>query len=403
MSWQDDIENKIFEIITGDGRSYKPKWKNAVKSIDYNASIFDFVNVTGSYVDRRKPKARRFDLEFYFDGKDAITMGNNFEISARDNRRWLVKHPFYGDINCQPLSLNQDNTLLNCSAFKVPVVETLLQGWPKSEIVITDEMLSLVESISENMASELSSTGINKAASQELISNISNDVTEKLSDDSAMSRFKKLVSESISYMDNIEFNAVEAIRGIQSVLLFPATISTTVMDRLRILNEALTSLIDNFEGTFKSKKHIESNGAVLLAGMYYAPVVNITSDYQKRKDVYDVLKFMSDAHSRYMNFIDSVLTERADSDTSYVPSFTAMNDLDKLVNLCIAKLFEVAFDAKQERTFILDKDSNPIILTHRFYGLDGEDKNLDRFIAENSIGLNEMLNIRKGRKVVYYV
>jgi hypothetical protein len=71
--------------------------------------------------------------------------------------------------------------------------------------------------------------------------------------------------------------------------------------------------------------------------------------------------------------------------------------------LNISNLYSIAFAAKQEREYVLDKDSNPILLTHKFYGLDKNDVNLEKFISTNDIGLTEILNIRKGRKIVYYV
>ncbi len=46
---------------------------------------------------------------------------------------------------------------------------------------------------------------------------------------------------------------------------------------------------------------------------------------------------------------------------------------------------------------------NVILLSHKFYGSDENDDNLQKFIDTNNIGLNELLNISKGRKVIYYI
>jgi len=51
----------------------------------------------------------------------------------------------------------------------------------------------------------------------------------------------------------------------------------------------------------------------------------------------------------------------------------------------------------------LSSYSNAIILTHRFYDLEETDQNLENFINQNQIGINEMLEIKTGRKVIYYV
>jgi hypothetical protein len=44
-----------------------------------------------------------------------------------------------------------------------------------------------------------------------------------------------------------------------------------------------------------------------------------------------------------------------------------------------------------------------INITHRFYGLDLADENITRIIDSNNIGINEILEVKKGRKIVYYV
>jgi hypothetical protein len=96
-------------------------------------------------------------------------------------------------------------------------------------------------------------------------------------------------------------------------------------------------------------------------------------------------------------------TKRADSGDSYTPNFESVNSLDELIHTTLSSLYSVAFGAKQEHSIILEKDSNPIILTHRFYGLDSDDVKLNNFIEENNLSMSELLNIRKGKKIIYYV
>ena len=80
-----------------------------------------------------------------------------------------------------------------------------------------------------------------------------------------------------------------------------------------------------------------------------------------------------------------------------------MSQLTGVVNYAISQLFIIALGAQQERIILLGEDSNVINLTHRFYGLDSEDLNIDKFMRNNDIGISEMLQIEKGRKIKYYV
>lgn len=65
MSWKDRLENTVFMITTGDGKVFRPLWKSGETSKEFNATTFDFINVEGSKIDRKKVKARKFPLTFW--------------------------------------------------------------------------------------------------------------------------------------------------------------------------------------------------------------------------------------------------------------------------------------------------------------------------------------------------
>jgi len=56
----------------------------------------------------------------------------------------------------------------------------------------------------------------------------------------------------------------------------------------------------------------------------------------------------------------------------------------------------------KKEVLFLEKDSNLIVLTHRFLGL-ASDENLEIFKRINKIGLSETYRIKKGRLITYYI
>ena len=77
MSWQDDIKNIPFEIVTGDGK----KWElllipGYVKNVEYNGTQYDFIERAGSLFARRLPRGRSYPLEFAFKGEDNVKTAN---------------------------------------------------------------------------------------------------------------------------------------------------------------------------------------------------------------------------------------------------------------------------------------------------------------------------------------
>jgi hypothetical protein len=401
MSWIDDIENISLTIITGDGKSWEPKWKNASKEVEYNASVFEFVNVEGSLVLRQKPKGRKFELELYFDGENAVTIGNSFEQSARDSRIWTIKHPFYGDFKCQPLNLKQDNSGLNVSKFSITVIETITDAYPKPSVVFVDEIESQLVITNEAQAQAFNnSKELEKVSLQNNVETLDTYLSKIIKTGEELKEFKTAVSDAVIEITNVTSSGLTILRAIQSIINYPATIEQTIEARFTALKEAFNTIIDTFTG---NKNQFEAVAGGLVAAMYVASSTNITDDYDTRVLVFNQQDKLSEVYNEYVTYLDSLQTDRADSDDSYIPSFDGLNELNKLAGLTMSNLYDIAFSAKQEREYTLDKDSNPILLTHKFYGLDKKDVNLSKFIKTNNIGLNELLNIVKGRKIIYYV
>ena len=50
----------------------------------------------------------------------------------------------------------------------------------------------------------------------------------------------------------------------------------------------------------------------------------------------------------------------------------------------------------------MTSDTNLIVLTHKYFGLDADDKNILAFKETNNIKNNELFKIPKGRVIKYY-
>jgi hypothetical protein len=410
MSWQDDLQDSVFEIVTGDGRSYFPKWRNAIKVNDYNVTVYDFIDVQGSYVDRKEARGRRFALEFYFDGENAVAEGNNFEISARDKRKWLLKHPFYGDIYCQPLGMLQDNSTLNVSKFIGEVIETIGEGYPKYENQFEDIIVQQHESTNELQAEAFAvADDYNRNALEDVAERLDTIFEAIMDDENQLNEFKAEVDGAVRDITNVLSSATNIVGSLQDLINYPATIVQTIEARFGAFTESLEMLIDNITGIELSsrsttqKTQFEILAGSIIAAQMLSSVSNIEDGYKTRSDVIDIQERLLANYDSYLEIVEANQTARSDTPDTYMPDFDSLNALASLTGVTLANLYTIAFAAKQERAYVLGKDSNAILLTHKFYGLDLADENLEYFINTNDIGLNEILNIEKGRQVIYYV
>ncbi len=127
------------------------------------------------------------------------------------------------------------------------------------------------------------------------------------------------------------------------------------------------------------------------------------SDSLSASDILAIMEAILAANDQYLIDLDSLQTLNNGNTSSFIPDANSITKINDIVNLTISNLFNISLNAKQERSIITEEDTNIILLTHRLYGIDSNDKNIDELISENNIGLTETLQIKKGRKILYYI
>ena len=407
MSWINNLSNDLI-IITGDGKEFRPLWMPRSKNLEFNISEFDFPNVRGTLVKRTEARGRKFDLEVYFQGEDHLVNTRSFEISCNDKRAWNITHPYYGTIICQPTSITFDNTAYNVTKINTTVIETIVEDYPKITVAPQDKITNSFENTNEQASNTFSN---------EVIPNQS-DITQLQSNNA------KLYNKGVSIVDNefteTYFNAftkanaaitqatqkpLEAIRLLQSVITMPAKFIASVKARMDLLSNQFDTLRTTLTGiTTKNQKGIyQNNAGSLINAMALTLGTPQGNDYQNSTDVLNFLQRILRNYNQYIDDLDLLQSDNGGSPDSFIPDINLQILLNQLINYTAANLYNIAINARQERSIFVEQDTNVILLAHRFYGLDVDDNNINLIINSNNIGLDEILNIRKGRKIVYYV
>lgn len=409
MSWIDKIKAN-FTITTGDGKTYTPLWRNATKAVEYNVAEFEFPNLPGTLVKRGTPKGRRYNLEFYFQGENHLDQALAFEASAADSRPWRISHPMYNDITVQPLGLIFDNTAYNTSKITGQVVETITEDSPRvgfspvdkitEDKISTDELFA--ESYSNNVdpsATDINSMNANTAGYYAKGSKIA-----KVPDSE---EYFNLFNDAKTDILNATDDPLKAMQSIQAMINAPALFATDIKTRLNLLVDQFNSLRSTLINvlTPNSKRLYESNGAALVSAMAVASVnpQDKDNDYGNRLRVIQIVEQVLAQYNLYITDLDELQTDNGGEPDSYIPDAGSLIALNNLMNYTFSNLFAIALDSKQERTVYLEADYNIVGLAHRFYGLDVEDKTITSLMVNNGMGLNEILQVKKGRKLIYYV
>lgn len=405
MSWIDRVKNDMI-ITTGDGQVYKPKWVEATKVKSYNFTEFTFSEVDGSLVKRKRPIGNRYNLVLFFTGDDNIEEAKKFDISSEDSRAWNIEHPLYDTILVQPTGLSIDNTDMNVSKIVVSVIETIADDNPKISVSIVETLNNEVEELKQSLTlAQEQPYDVTDISGNQTVSDKSfkaGQLIIKVAE--AFEDYNNLYNQNKSSMNNALSSPSNAVDDFLLFLFFPGSISQALNGKLSFLQTQFNAARVNLSKLFNvsSKQNYQLINAATVSSMAIASANPQDGDYTNRNDVFLVINIILNFYNTYIEDLDVLQTDNGGNPDSFIPDPASMTQLSNIVLQTVSNLFVIALGARQERSIILEKDSNAIILTHRFYGLDAEDDNLNEFIDTNSIGLNEILNIKKGRKILFY-
>ncbi len=408
MSWLENLKDDLV-ITTGDGNKFAPNWINASKTREYNIAEFDFPNVAGTLVKRSQPRGRKYNLEIYFEGDDHLEKADEFDNSANDNRPWVISHPYWGRITVHPISLSYDTVKYNVTKITGVVIETITDDNPKAVVDITNQIVTTVETVITTSAFsftidvEPDVDDINKLTeNNELFFNAGNQIASNTLDfEDYFNLFNKANAEIL----NATAQPLAAINALQAVIQAPSLFAQGVKLRMNVFVEQTTKLSQGVINiiTPSGKKIYENNATTALTCMTLASANPIDGDYTRRSQVIAIIDQISTAYDNFLIDLDTLQTDNGGDLDSYIPDSQSLIALNDNINFAIANLFTIALDARQERTIILEADSDPINLTHRFYGLNPDDSKIKEFININNIGLDELLLIEKGRPIIYFI
>ena len=408
MSWIDNIKTDLV-IETGDGNKFMPDWLNASKVVEYNIVEFDFPNIPGTLVKRSQPRGRKYNLEIYFKGDDHLEQSNEFEKSANDSRAWTISHPFYDRIIVQPVSLAFDNTRYNTTKITSVIIETITEDNPKATVAPIEKIEADKEVLDTTFEDSFANDVIPDTDDINTLTEntaIFHDTGLKIASETIdAENYFNLFNAANAAILNATAEPLAAIRSVQAVINAPALFLQSIKNRITVFVEQITKLSSGINNilTPSNKKIYENNVGVALSAMALASSNPQEGDYDSGSKVLEIIDEITISYNTYLTDLDILQTDTGGDEDSYIPDAESLIGLNNLINFTLSNLFDIALESKQERSIILEDDSNIILLAHRFNGLEADDSTIDSLMEINNIGLNEILNIRKGRTIIYLV
>ena len=414
MAWQDRLKEAAYTPPSGQRLTFL--YENVSKGFDKKTSSFDFPDAPGTFVQDNGKTSRRLPLRVIFSGDDYDLEATAFEDGLAETGPGKLEHPIYGAINVVPFgSINRRDdlkTAANQAIIEVTFWETIDLLFPSGQVDPGAEVLTAVDEYNEAAAAQF----------EEVL-----DVDTAVERATLKSRFQSVLNSARSALQTIadaqdavrqEFNAIydSITAGIDTLISAPLTLASQTAIFLQTPARALVSIRARLDAyTNLASTLITGESAVRKPGndsqaandfqnddLYASTIVTgtilsvINNEFQTKTEALSAAQEILDLEASVTAWRDANLESLSLIDTG-----GAYQQLQEAVALTAGFLVEISFSLKQERSLILDRDRTVIDLVAELYG--SVDDQLDFFINSNNLTGSEILELPKGKKVVYFV
>ena len=257
MSWLDKTKNGII-ITTADGGKYRPQYMNASFVTEYNFTEFNFVDVGGSLVKRKKPIGKKYALELHFQGPNHLDIVKSF-VSSIDNNEGPIQidHPLYDLITVQITSLGYDDSALNRTKVTGTVIETIEEAFFTLNLKELDQIPILFENTLEvseaSLTLEVLPGDINTMNQNNAIAYSKGvPIIQQAVD---FEEYFNAFNTASTYINTATATPLLAMRSLINVITLPQKFEVQVQQRIKVLLDTFTEFRNNLFNIIRKENH----------------------------------------------------------------------------------------------------------------------------------------------------
>ncbi|ARB06257.1 hypothetical protein SppYZU01_20 [Shewanella phage SppYZU01] len=414
MAWNDRIREAAYTSPSGARTVFG--YEDVSRSVEKKTTGFEFPDADGTYVQDLGHSGRRYPLRVIFWGENYDQEADAFELALLERGTGRLEHPIYGTVDVVPFGSikRRDDlkTAANQAIVEVTFWETIGLIYPSAQSDPASAVLSAVDEY--NAAASQQFQDVTSLGTAVETATFKGDYQALL--DSAQSGLQSVADAQ----DNVrqQFNAiVDSInQGIDILVAQPLTLAFQTTQLIQAPARALTSIgarLDAYSNLAASL--ITGPSAVLQPGndsresnqfhandLYASSYVTgsvvsvVNNRFATKTEALEAADAILEQFQDVTDWRDNNFEALAEVDTG-----EAYQKLQEAVALTAGFLVEISFTLKQERRIVLDRARTIIDLAAELYG--SVDDQLDFLINSSSLTGSEILELPKGREIVYYV
>lgn len=406
MTWVDRLREAAYNSPSGTRVLFD--FEDVSRSFDKKTSAYEFPDADGTYIQDLGVSGRRYPLRIFFWGADHDLQAADFDAALQERGTGRLEHPFYGVVDVVPfgtVSQRDDlKTAANQTIFEVTFWATTGLVYPTAQ---TDPgravSLSIVDFNAAQAADFEDTTQLETPVEQATVKNnylalldTTSSALEGIAEaqDNVRSQFDAIVDSINLGIDTLIAQPLTlALQTIQLVQA-PARAGADIQARLDAYARLTQSIIEDGDAETSNQFHTRD----LYSSSYVTGSILSTLNTQ-----FETKAGALTAAERILAQFESVAAWRDDNyrNLDEIDTGAAYQALQRSAALAAGFLVEISFSLKQERRITLDRDRTIVDLAAELYG--SVDDQLDFLINSNNLTGSEILELPKGREIVFYV
>lgn len=418
-SWQDRVKPGAYESPSGTEIKYD--FEDVSVNVTKRGTAFEYAGVNGAYVQQAGYGARRYPLLCYFTGANHDRIGTAFLAALLEDGTGKLTHPLYGKIPVVPLGdINRRDDLK--SAANQTVIEVTFwttlgavypsgQGDPKSEVDAALEGFDVAAAQQFKDSTDLVGTVSQanaRASVRGFLRAVSSVLTEMSSATESVNKEFRSLQRDVNFgldvlvgqplqlalqITNLIKAPGRALAGIVSRLEGYARLADKIFGSSAGSNTLVSANLPSLRKRLANDLHIADLFAMSAVAGSVTAVVN--NQFTTRRETLD-------AAEAVLAQLDAVVAwrEAEFADLEQLDTGGSYQALQNACALAAGFLIEISFTLLPERRITLDRARTIVDLAAELYG--SVDDRLDFLISSNNLTGAEILELQRGRVIVYY-
>lgn len=430
MAWIESVKEAAYNSPTGVRVPFS--YEDVTSNVDKKTSGHTFPDADGTYVQDLGHSGRQYPMRAILWGSDCDEQAEVLDAALLERGIGKLEHPLYGTVDVVPygtITRRDDlKTAANQSIIEVTFWETINLIYPTAQADPASLVAEAVEEFNGTVALQGIDTAVGVAEFQASFSKLldaAKDPLGALSDaaDKVGQQFKQIVEsleskildpafmQAVALAESAESQFNELKDNIEQKILAPALL---IKQTFLMLQSPARAPSDDRQDVFEGLMAATVAETVTQAGAEEAAIP--ATEYAPRELYamgYVTGSIITLINTQYATKVQALaaadrllaqfntLVAWRDKHHIGVDTGESYQKLQQAVTLTAGYLVETSFSLKQERRIVLDRARTIIDLSAELYG--SIDDKLDFIISSNDLTGDEILELPRGREIVYYI